>query len=327
MRILFANIGWMAHYQGNSTHDMIVGGGSYQNEYKHEAFNFQNLNGKYYGYFQPNRYDSINLARIDKDFSEGQTRLTGVLVVWIANRPQAGGTYVVGWYKNATVYTSFQESNRKERNYYAYNVVAKSSDGVLLPIDQRTFEVPRANAERKDFLGRTNVWYADADNKDVKEFKKNVAKYVESYSPDKPIVSKRTIQVNAEARKQVEEAAVGFVTKQYKALGYTIKSREKENLGWDLDAQQGKIRLKLEVKGLAQSAISVHITQNEYHEMMADKDNYRLCVVTNAIKKPELVVFLWDERLKTWVSEEDTTVVLTIDLRPTYVASVKYQEN
>ena len=49
MRILFANIGWMTHYRGNSATDKIVGGGSYRNDDKHEAYNFLPLNGKCYG--------------------------------------------------------------------------------------------------------------------------------------------------------------------------------------------------------------------------------------------------------------------------------------
>ena len=323
MRVLFANIGWMTHYQGNSAKDMIVGGGSYRNEDKHEAYNFQNLKGKYYGYVQPVRFGKINLKRIDGGCKADQESLKDVLVVWIANRPQGSGTYVVGWYNHATVFADFQLSDRKERKEYTYNIVAKSSDGVLLPVDKRTFFVPRAKAQGIGFLGQSNVWYADADEKKVRQFRDKVIGYIENYSADKKFVSKHAIQVNAEARKQVEEAAVDYVTKQYKAQGYKVESREKENLGWDLDAWQGKIKLKLEVKGLAQSTISVHITQNEHSEMMADKDNYRLCVVINAVKAPQLIVFLWDESQKAWVSEDDTSIALTIDMKPSYIASVE----
>lgn len=39
-KILFANIGWMTHYKGNTKKDQIVGGGSWSNDDKHEAFNF-----------------------------------------------------------------------------------------------------------------------------------------------------------------------------------------------------------------------------------------------------------------------------------------------
>ena len=323
MKVLFANIGWMTHYQGNTAKDKIVGGGSYRDDDKHEAFNFQNLQGKCYGYVQPVRFGLINLQRIDKKCNKEQDKLTDVLVVWIARRPQSGGTYIVGWYKNATVFSDFQESNRTERNKYTFNVVAKHSDAVLLPVDNRTFLVPRAKSDGEGFLGQSNVWYVDSNLETVKSFRKDVVKYIESYSPSKKSISKHAIQINVEAKKQVEVAAVDFVIEEYKSRGYKVKSREKENLGWDLDAKQGKISLKLEVKGLAQSGISVHITQNEYNEMMADKDRYRLCVVINAIKNPQLIVFVWDEGQGLWVSEDDTSVALTIDMKPSYVASVE----
>ena len=45
MKVLFANIGWMTHYQGNNAKDQIVGGGSWRNDDKHEAYNFLPING------------------------------------------------------------------------------------------------------------------------------------------------------------------------------------------------------------------------------------------------------------------------------------------
>ena len=90
-----------------------------------------------------------------------------------------------------------------------------------------------------------------------------------------------------------------------------------------IDAENGKIRLKLEVKGVATDVVSVHITSNEYDNMMKDKKHYRLCVVVNAVRNPQMVVFVWDESLRQWVSEVDSTMVLDIDMKPSYIASVK----
>ena len=131
------------------------------------------------------------------------------------------------------------------------------------------------------------------------------------------------LMVDSEARKQVEKAAVSFVTKEYQRLGYKVTSREKENIGWDLDAEKGGVRLKLEVKGLAQSQISIHISSNEYNSMKAYKDSYRLCVVTKAVSNPTLVKFIWDEDLNAWVSDLDESIVLTIDMKPSYLAVVE----
>lgn len=162
-KILFANIGWMTHYKGNTKKDQIVGGGSWSNDDKHEAFNFSPIKGKCYGYVQPVRWGAISLNRIGDDYKSDLIK--DVTVVWIATHPKAKGTYIIGWYKNATVFSKFQESNMPARNNYAYNIVAKEEDCTLLPLDQRTFLIPRAKDSNKGFLGQSNVWYADSSPK------------------------------------------------------------------------------------------------------------------------------------------------------------------
>ena len=152
MRILFANIGWMEHYKGNCDADMIVGGGDYDDKDKHEAFNFQELNGACYGFVQTVRSSKINLCRIDNTISKSATKIDKVLVVWVASRPDSNGSYIVGWYNNATVYADYQPSNNSARKY-PYNITAQKDDCILLPIDSRTLNVPRAATTEKGFLG------------------------------------------------------------------------------------------------------------------------------------------------------------------------------
>lgn len=185
MRLLFANIGWMEHYNGNCKSDMIVGGGSYDDKDKHEAFNFQNLRGTCYGYVQSVRGCKINLSRIEKAVSESEEQIKNVLVVWVAKRPDSGGTYIIGWYNNATVYADYQTSNNSSRNKYSYNITAKKDDCVLLPVDSRIMNVPRASTEGKGFLGQSNIWYADSKNSSVQEFRKKVLEYIKNYKSKK----------------------------------------------------------------------------------------------------------------------------------------------
>jgi hypothetical protein len=250
--------------------------------------------------------------------------MSNVLVVWIATHPSAGGTYIVGWYKNANVFKTFQDSKNPQRKKYNYNIVAKTDDCTLLPIDQRTFQVLRAKSGGKGFLGQSNVWYADSSNKNIQQFKEEVIAYIKSYTGDAQHISKQALKVNSEARKKVEVAAVTYVTKVYQKLGYKVTSREKENIGWDLDAEKKGIKLKLEVKGLAQSQVSVRISENEYKSMMANKNDYRLCVVTNALKNhPVMVTFIWDEDKNAWLSDRDPNIILSIELKPSYLAVVE----
>lgn len=323
MRLLFANIGWMEHYNGNCNSDMIVGGGSYDDKDKHEAFNFQNLRGACYGYVQSVRGCKINLSRIDKAVSESEEQINNVLVVWVAKRPDSGGTYIVGWYNNATVYADYQTSNNSSRNQYSYNITAKKDDCVLLSVDSRIMNVPRASTEGKGFLGQSNIWYADSKNASVQEFREIVLEYIKNYKSKKKTISKFQVAVDAKARKMVEEAAIRYVTKEYLNRGYSVTSREKDCVGWDLDAINGKITLKLEVKGLASNTISVHLTANERRKMDIHKKHYRLCIVINAIKNPQLIVFIWDNLLQKWVSEDDSSIALEISTIESYIASVE----
>lgn len=322
MRMLFANIGWMEHYKGNCKADMIVGGGSWDNKDKHEAFNFQDLKGMCYGYVQTVKSSKLTLSRIDKTVPKSDDKIEKVLVIWMARRP-GGGTYIVGWYNNATVYADYRSSNSQARNRYDYNITAKKEDCVLLPVDMRTMNVPRATSAGKGFLGQSNVWYADYNITRVRDFRNAVVEYVKKYKAKKKTVVRYQVKVDAKARKEIEKAAVDHVIGEYKKRGYKVVSREKDNVGWDLDAINGKIHLKLEVKGLASSAISVHITGNEHDKMFKDKKNYRLCVVINAKVNPQMIVFVWDSMTEQWVSEEDSSIVLSIDMKPTYIAYVE----
>lgn len=321
--VLFANIGWMEHYKGICNADMIVGGGSYDDKDKHEAFNFQESKGKCYGYVQTVRNGRINLSRIVKSIAKSEKKVDKVLVVWVAKRPDSGGTYIVGWYHNATVYADYHSSNDPSRKKYDYNIVANKKDCVLLPVDARTMNVPRATTNGKGYLGQSNVWYADCNSLQVQSFRKAIIDYINKYKAKKNTIVKYQVKEDAEARRKVEKAAVEYVTASYTKLGFNVTSREKDNVGWDLDAQNGKICLRLEVKGLANSIVNIHITSNEYDKMMRERKYYRLCVVINAITHPQMIVFLWDSMSKQWVSEDDSNIVLSIDLKPSYIARVK----
>ena len=318
-RILFANIGWMNYYQGFNSGDTISGGGSYRDDDKHEAYNFQNLNGMCYGYVQPVRWGSIKLSRIDPIVGNDKEKIEDVLVIWTARRPGEGGTVIVGWYKHATVYSDFQEIKAPERNNYGFNISARSKDCTLLSIDDRCFSILRAQNGIDGGMGQSNVWYADKGSSRILKFRQSVIDYL-SLTEKPSNYSQKKIKVNVEARKQVEEKAVNYVVEVYKKRGFFVKSVEKENLGWDLEAQNGKIKLRIEVKGLAGDEMYVHITQNEYSKMQAqDNANYRLCIVTNVLFNPELYVFLNDNNK--WVCEDDMKIELCFNEQ---IAAVGY---
>ena len=87
-----------------------------------------------------------------------------------------------------------------------------------------------------------------------------------------------------------------------------------------MEATKGTATLCIEVKGLAGAQISVRLSSNEYNKMKA-VDNYRLCVVTEALKSPEIWTFANDNGI--WVCEEDNDLELSFDEQ---VAAIAYIE-
>jgi 5-methylcytosine-specific restriction protein A len=159
MTILFCNIGWMERYEGIDG-DTIERGGAYNDtEIGHEVCNFSNVNGSVFGYVQPT--GQIKIERLGSD--KKSSSIEGVTVVWLAG-PEAGGTAVIGWYKDATVYREkqklLQPSVEQSLNGVdTYRVKALWSNAVLLSIEKRTLLIPRAV---KGGIGQSNVWYADS---------------------------------------------------------------------------------------------------------------------------------------------------------------------
>lgn len=313
-RILFANIGWMISYRGQSISDKISGGGSYSDVDKHEAFNFKDLNGKCYGYLQP-ASDCIDLQRIDSSLQHDEESLDDVTVVWFATNPVVGGSWIVGWYKHATVFRECQKSKASQRNGYGYYAMADLCDCTLLPVDERVMQIPR---QIKNYPGRSNIWYADA--KEIEPFKAEILDYINAYKPKLKKHHNTFSGVSSEARAKIEQAAIKAVCNLYEGRGYQIEDVQSQNYGWDLEATNGKHRLYLEVKGQGNHEPYVRISRNEYEQMSKHKDKYRLCVVMDSLNEADIYVFLPQDEGK-WVCEDDDSIELIINEQVAAIAT------
>lgn len=313
-RILFANIGWMISYRGQSISDKISGGGSYSDVDKHEAFNFKDLNGKCYGYLQP-ASDCIDLQRIDSSLQHDEESLDDVTVVWFATNPVVGGSWIVGWYKHATVFRECQKSKASQRNGYGYYTMADLCDCTLLPVDERVMQIPR---QIKNYPGRSNIWYADA--KGIEPFKAEILDYINAYKPKFKKHHNTFSGVSSEARAKIEQAAIKAVWNLYEGRGYQMEDVQSQNYGWDLEATNGKHRLYLEVKGQGNHEPYVRISRNEYEQMSKHKDKYRLCVVMDSLNEADIYVFLPQDEGK-WVCEDDDSIELNINEQVAAIAT------
>ncbi len=288
-KLIFFNGGWMSFYDGIDT-DGIVNGGSYITEHGFggEVYNFRNSNGVNYGYVMT-RTGTIDLKRINLGHAVDRDVIENVICVFVATFPK-GGRRIVGWYQNADIYSQYQYYLEDDRpiiisqedwdtasDQVGYFALAQNKDVVLLTEDERMCapEVPSG----KGGFGQSNVWYADSDI--GIEFREEVSKFISLYNTRKKITAssekKRCSRSQRElmAKKNVEERAIKRTREYYESLGYDCISVEKENKGWDLEVSRGHTRLLVEVKGLAQSYISVMLSPNEYQKMKSNLESYR----------------------------------------------------
>ncbi|PSU83749.1 HNH endonuclease [Photobacterium phosphoreum] len=182
MKYLFCNVGWMNNYDGIDG-DSLERGGSYnQDEIGHEVCNFTMVGDQVYGYVRPT--GQIKLENFGA--LKNAKSIENVLVIWTAG-PDSGGTAVVGWYKDATVFRYEQmldvDSPRHDENGLdIYRIKAHASNVTLLPLNQRSFMIPRAI---KGGIGQSNVWFASS--KESEQFITPIFKFIESYNSNDTI--------------------------------------------------------------------------------------------------------------------------------------------
>lgn len=298
--LLFCNIGWMRDYQGQTDADKIVGGGKYVKLKKRgeEVCNFVAARGVVYGYVQPVG-DQIKLEKLGAP--SAAESISGVDVVVTALRP-GGGSVVVGWFREATVYRHLQglrhpSALHKKNDVKWYRYEASASNVTLLHPDQRTLSVPRG----KGSMGTSNVWYAENASP---AFLESVRQLLGGKASASKTTGGRRIDPDPQRNAQVEEAAITVVSTHYTTKhGYTIKSREVENLGYDLDAARDGVVLRLEVKGLSGKVVNVQLTPNEYKAFSKRAPDYRLCIVTEALTDPRLSICAYNPANKAWMVE------------------------
>jgi hypothetical protein len=208
-----------------------------------------------------------------------------VTVVWIAKSPRDKKNYIVGWYKNATVYrdNEHQRVMRSGDVSIGYQITAKLEGAhKLLPVDARVFRIP--TAKEKGNLGQSPVWYGKDD-----AFRDSVRKYIQDGLVENKAKSsgKSPRQPDAELRRKIEQAAIDHATGHYTSpLGgnRSVKSVELDGKGWDLEATaaDGDV-INIEVKGLSGPQIVVELTPNEYAMMKVQRERYVIYILSSAL--------------------------------------------
>ena len=86
---------------------------------------------------------------------------------------------------------------------------------------------------------------------------------------------------DAETNRLVERAAIKKATQHLEDRGYRVVSRERDCVGYDLEASRAKNQLHVEVKGVSGTGLQFPITKNEVKRAESDRD-FLLIVVTQA---------------------------------------------
>ena len=305
MALVFFNIGWMNYYKGQNDSDRIVNGGEYvaTNKTGHEVKNFLPIRNYLYGYVRPSG-KTINIAKLG---AEPSTKYADDVTIVFTATPLSGGNVVVGWYRDARVWS--HEQRDEGRLYFAR---ANRDNCTLLEVDQRDFPVPRAGHPNVTWgIGQSNIRYVE-EKDETEKFIRDLRRYLED--PSKTVVpspksSDLPRQSDPDRRVKVEKAAIDCVTKHYK--GYRCISVERENKGWDLEFFRGSLHLLVEVKGCSGHAAVVELTPNEYKAMRRKRHQYRLAIVTNALDNPRLSIVSFNGSDDTWRNQDNRRIRLT----------------
>ena len=147
MNFIIFKIGFSNYYNGIEDISKNIYDKFYQEKKSNnpEIYNFQDYNNFCYGYASL-KSGVVNLSNI-KFKNDKSTLLKDALILWVYEKDNK--YYLVGWYKNATVYNFLQRKLSYPsvgRDLY-YNVRAKSKDCYLLPVENRNFTL---NIDFKD---------------------------------------------------------------------------------------------------------------------------------------------------------------------------------
>lgn len=293
-KILWVKFGWSDYYRGgpiNGNFPFIEDGAQ-----GHEAWNFlPQDNGTYYCYTPPQGGNGTPWNEDPK----------GWTVVCLAKEPGRTGVHIVGWYEDAELMgdyeirpPDFDASGTPPSDEYYYTIRSSSAWFVPPEFRLKPFSHPSVRQGKYSFLDGPGVNITN-NKRAVKNILQGQLETLVDVavhnpnadnSPDKD--NDRTDPLSGfgspEHRKAVELAAVKTTTSDLERRGYHVVSRERDNIGYDLDAthrENGSV-LHVEVKGTSGCEPRFFMTMNEYGYRQAPE--WRLAVVVDALKDPKL---------------------------------------
>jgi len=212
----------------------------------------------------------------------------GVTVLWFAMDPDSGDRVVVGWYKDAKVWSERHdpdkrlEKSRTTKGGEICDFTIESADTVLLKPGKRPRLLPGGRT-RKGRPGQNPFWYG---NPKVDERAMSIIAGAIGREPNS---SSRKLHVgwiqDTEERMRIEKRAMEYVMKVYEEDGYKSRDVSAEKVGYDIHALSSSSELHLEVKGKKGNEVRVELTPNELRFAKLNRGSFRVCVVLDALGK------------------------------------------
>lgn len=311
-RIAVIKTGWSDDFQGAE----VEGDHKHVRErgFGHEKYNFMAApDGTYCIYIPP----------IKKHFAPNPKQKTDWLIFHVAKRPKLTGLYLIGWYENAEFVGGYEERPEYKRKG---NRLELDNDGEPFSYTIRSRQAVQLNQlEAKhlfpgDHMKRSPIFYLRGDDRN-EPWRNNLAKKlfairastVDNASPKDGAASNRKgggICADPARRKEVEEAAIAMVKKRFPEKTYEVHDRQSDKCGYDILVRRKsdpKDELHIEVKGTQMNRPHFLMSKNEYAYMFAHPDQWRLGMVTDALKsKPKLKLYEASEAQREFNWEEFT---------------------
>ncbi|MBI3864912.1 MAG: DUF3883 domain-containing protein [Planctomycetia bacterium] len=105
-----------------------------------------------------------------------------------------------------------------------------------------------------------------------------------------------------EIRLRVEKAAIRYVTAWHGDRGWSVLSRERDGVGFDLECMKQDKRRCVEVKGTSAEERTFVMTRGEYGQAR-DNPEFILAIVSNALVKPDVKFVTGEKLLSTYIFE------------------------
>ncbi|VVE51334.1 hypothetical protein PIN31009_04674 [Pandoraea iniqua] len=308
-KVLWVKFGWSAYYRGgpvDGNFGWLKENGEKNGGRGHEAFNFKpSQDGTYYCYVPPQGKG----AAPSSDDPHGWT------VICLAKHPDRTGIYVVGWYENATLYGKWfappadfiPQRGDTDRAGYDWSYCISSRTAYFIPPESRRlpFSDPAVRTGKYSYLEGPDI--------ETNESRQRVLALLEGRidalrpfvvrNPDENSLPDPELDPvdplkgfgTPEHRKAVEKAAEDAVIAHYQSDGFACERVTHLPCGYDFVFSKKGKKLHVEVKGTASSNPQFFLTRNEYREGMLSNPRWRLAMVTNALRAPEIAVYARNE--------------------------------